>query len=328
MSKNWKRNLFIRLLLRAVPYKVVRFPGVSFDKSDHEFDKYLKHDVRPDLKEKNKDRYKGVVGCWIAHSRVLEPIKERKGVTVVLEDDFVCRRNFFNDALKMVNTFDRDFDIIVFDPCGKGPFGMHKVSENIYSPKKYCSPFYLGSQCLFVNNEKIPKILDAKLNAVILDYDAFVFCGGMIDSYLFYTGASAVRNVGSDITPGYDGKDTWADILTCLLPHMLREKSPRFRRYFYSREEKGVILTDQEMAAFEGYYVCNGRPDITIKNISNIDRSMLLASWDKFSEVLHPMSQLDFLTEQAPIDLKFMKSEEGEVSGVLVYNQYLYRKIG
>jgi len=328
MARNWDRSLFMRLLLKSVPYKVVRCPGVRFDASNNKYDKYLKYDVSANLKGEDKHRCNGVIGCWIAHSRALESIKEREGVTVILEDDFVCKNNFFDDALKMLNSFDKDFDIIVFDPSGKGPFGMHKVAENIYSPHRYSYPFYYGSHCLFVRNDRIPKILETKLNSQITDYDGWVLCDTRIDSYVFYTGACAVRFTGSDITPGFKKRYELPDMLMCLLPHTLREKSWRFSRYFYEREEKHVSLAEQELAAFEGCYRYSEQSHMMIRMISKNSRSMLMVSWDDQNEVIHPMSEVDFLAERFPIDIKFTKAENGKISAVLIDNKFLFQKTG
>jgi hypothetical protein len=140
-----------------------------------------------------------VVGCWIAHSRALESITERQGITVVVEDDFICTDDFFDRALKMINSFDLDFDVIVFDPWGEGPQEEHRVSDDIYRPRN-CLPFsYVGTQCLFINNHKIPNILESKLNSKIRDYDNFLFANHKINCYVFYTGLSGTRHIGSDI---------------------------------------------------------------------------------------------------------------------------------
>jgi GR25 family glycosyltransferase involved in LPS biosynthesis len=278
-------------------------------------------------KEENKCRYKGVIGCWIAHSRILEPIKERVGITVILEDDFVCKKDFFENALRMVNSFDKDFDVVIFDPFGEGPLGMHRVAENIYTANKYTYPYYHGIHCMFVRNDRIPKILEAKLNSQILDYDAFLLIDANIDSYIFYTGACGTRLLQSDITPGGRRKFSLLDISICLLPPVFREKSRLFNDYFYKKKEKAVSLTEPEMAAFEGCYRSHEQTQIVIWTISKNSRTMLMVLWIDGSEVaIHPMSEVDFLAEQFPVEVKFNKSENGEVAGVLIDNQYSFQK--
>jgi len=197
LARNWHRNLLISALLKKLPYKVLRCPGTLItDFNDPGIRKYLSLGFEEYL---DPNRIKGVAGCWIAHSHVLEEVTERSGITVVLEDDFVCQRGFFTLALKMVKEFNRDFDVILFDTWGKGPLDNHKISDNIYRPRNFSHPFYSGSHCLFVNNSRIPKILDLKLNSKVKDYDGYLIANDNIVVYIFYTGLCGSRNIGSDI---------------------------------------------------------------------------------------------------------------------------------
>lgn len=238
LVKNWHRKLFIKLLLRSVPYKTFRCPGVKFDSKNNAYDKYTKHGFKPYLESEHKHRSNGVIGCWIAHSLAIEDITEENGITVVLEDDFVCKSHFFKNALNMVNSFDREFDIIIFDTWGTGPFEIHKISENIYSPKKITFPYYAGSHCLFVNNARIFKILEAKLNVQVADYDGFLIGSDKLDTYVFYTGDCASRAIGSDITINKRSNYDLLGILICLLPRAFRERTTKFKSYFSMPVEK------------------------------------------------------------------------------------------
>jgi GR25 family glycosyltransferase involved in LPS biosynthesis len=200
IEKNIGRKYLIEKLLAKFNFPFSRVPGVTYEVGNPDFEKYVVCGLEQYVREKPYSRQKGVIGCWIAHSKALENVTEQDGITVVLEDDFVCRAHFFNKAMQMVNEFKRDFDVIMFDPFGKGPLESHKIVKNIYDPQGATFPLYHGAQCLFVNNKSIPKILDAKLTSQIRDYDGYLFYNDKnIVSYVFYTGASSAIKLGSDI---------------------------------------------------------------------------------------------------------------------------------
>lgn len=196
LRKNWHRKLMIQSALRNVPYPVFRSPGIIFDEKSDKCRNYIPLGLEEYLL--NDPRSKGVIGCWIAHTVALEAVDDRQGMSVILEDDFICAPSFFDRAVEMLEKFDKDFDIIIFDPWGSGPLDTHKIDTNIFKPQNGF-PYYIGTQCLFINNSKIPKILDVKLNSKIQDYDGFLFNTDKLECYLFYTRLSGTRHIGSDI---------------------------------------------------------------------------------------------------------------------------------
>lgn len=327
MDKNWHRKLFMTLLLRSLPFKNFRYSGVRFDFKNNAYDKYLKYGFDPHLELINKDRITGVIGCWIAHSIVLEDVTEQNGITVVLEDDFVCRSHFFEKALSMVNSFNRDFDIVVFDTWGTGPLEIHKIYENIYSPRHYSYPYYGGTHCLFVNNARIPKILEAKINSQVLDYDGFLLTGGKLDTYIFYTGDCASRAIGSDITTRQRSNyDLWG-VFICSLPHALRERTRKFNRYFSKPIGiKTGILSEKELKGFEGYYQYQEQKKINIKFAVKDGWLVLLQPWGQAELLFQPISDVDFISQESSIPLKFAKDEKGDVISALFNNKDLWQK--
>lgn len=202
MQKNKGKRFFIRLLLKKFPYKIRWVPGVVYQPENNEFDKYLTKGLEDYLIEKPISRIKGVIGCWIAHSKALEDISQEEGITVVLEDDFICTPTFFQVALDIINKFNHPFDVMVFDPRGCGPIEEHMVTEDIFDPKGISHPYYMGSQCLFVNNKSVNKILTEKLNSKIKDYDGYLLYNNSIKTYVCYTGLSKNLWFGSDIEGG------------------------------------------------------------------------------------------------------------------------------
>ena len=183
----FRRALLLRIL-RTLPYESRMIPGVAYDAANPEFNGYTAKGIADYLKT-SQSRDRGVEGTWIAHSRALEEVEDREGFTVVLEDDFVCRRDFFAEALRRVNAFDRDFDVILFDPHGNGPLAAHQVAPTIYQSQGESFPHYWGSHCVLVNNRNIPKILAIKRQFEIKDMDGFFLRNDTgLNNYLFYTG--------------------------------------------------------------------------------------------------------------------------------------------
>jgi len=327
MDKNWHRKLFMKLLLRSMPYKVFRSPGIIFNSHNKSYDKYLKLGIRLYLKSTDSDRASGAIGCWIAHSKVLEEVTEQNGITVVLEDDFICRSKFFENALKMVNAFDRDFDVIIFDAWGSGPLEIDKISNNIYRSGCYSYPYYGGTHCLFVNNASIPKILDAKLNSQVMDYDGFLYVNGKINSYIFYTGECASRGIGSDISLKDKLKYDISGILVCLLSNNLRDRTTKFRSYFGKWEEKKSLqFSEEKLKCFEGYYRAQESGKVDIEFAVKEGQLALLQPLGGQDILYQPISEVDFVSKKAPLPLKFIKDENDEVTAVLINNNNTFRK--
>ncbi|MCF2487519.1 glycosyltransferase family 25 protein [Dyadobacter sp. CY347] len=198
LLSNAKRRVLIKNLLSQFPYDLTHIQGVIFDNSNPKFKKYLNAGVEAYVQ--NHVHQKGIIGCWIAHTHALEVIPvDRIGITVVLEDDFVCASNFFLFALEQINRFKRSFDIFICDPWGKGPLSEHAVEKNIYQPRKCNYPYYSGAHCLFINSGSAPKILQLIGTTPIKDYDGFLIDNENLDVYLLYTGLSGVRDLKSDI---------------------------------------------------------------------------------------------------------------------------------
>lgn len=201
MRKNIIKRILLNILLRKFPYQKSWIKGVKYDKANPAYKKYMKHGTEDYLHSNSLTRpngANGVIGCWIAHSHAIENITDIDGITVVLEDDFACKASFFKAALDMIEKFDRDFDVIVFDPRGDAPPPSYFIKPNICETKETCIPYFIGAQCLFINNKSIEKILNIKLNSKVKDVDGFLFANPNINTYAFYTGLSHAQWFGSD----------------------------------------------------------------------------------------------------------------------------------
>jgi hypothetical protein len=203
---------------------------------------------------------------------------------VVLEDDFVCRPKFFENALRMVNAFDRDFDVILFDPWGTGPLAKHKIAENIYFPANCTYPYYGGSHCLFINNTRIPRILEAKLTSEVMDYDGFLLGSGKIDTYIFYTKECATQPFGSDITPSFN------------------------------KVRKSIELAPEQLKMLEGKYCFQLNQDLLFQIIAKKDHLLVEQFRDEKDLHFLPESELKFFARDNPLlPIRFIKNQDGAI---------------
>lgn len=202
MDKDIEKRFLIEKLLSKFQFTTQRISGIQYAKSPENHIKYLSHGVAPYIMDDSLARQHGAIGCWIAHVKALETIDASTGYTVVIEDDFVCKDDFFEKALAMLNEFNRDFDVIVFDPKGDGPASGHYISPGIYDAQGCSHPHYVGSHCLFYNNSRITNLIKTIHSSQIRDYDGYLLVNKLISSYIFYTGRSKSIYFYSDV----DGK--------------------------------------------------------------------------------------------------------------------------
>lgn len=198
LSKNIGKRIFMVLTLIGVKYPKKRIEGVVWNKEKNKYVGLVKNGLEDYVKEKDIKTQNGIIGCWLAHTNAIKDVEYDSGMTVILEDDFVCKKDFFEHAITMVNQFDLDFDVIFFDPSGTGPRSEDFVRLGVYDTKGYSYPYYFGSQCLFINNRSISKILRLKDKSQIRDYDGFLLYNKEINTYIFYTGKSKAVRFGSD----------------------------------------------------------------------------------------------------------------------------------
>lgn len=219
LDKDFEKRFLLNKLLSKFTYPLERIPGVLVDSKFSSAEKYMKYGLQSYVKEVKESRQRGVLGCWVAHAKALESIIETEGITVVLEDDFVCRDGFFERALKMIENFDKDFDVIMFDPEGTGPLDHHAIGSGMYETEGYTYPEYHGSHCLFYNNKSVHRILETMLNSFVRDFDGFLLIEQTIKAYVFYTGEAKSLFFSSDVngvrseTSLWDGIGSWIDFV-------------------------------------------------------------------------------------------------------------------
>lgn len=277
LKQNWHRRMMIKPLLKNLSFPIIRSPGVVFNFNDLGFQKYLTHGVEEYLVGTKEE--KGVIGCWIAHLKTLESISERSGITVILEDDFVCTDNFFSKAIKMVNDFDYEFDVIAFDTRGDGPLEEQRIAENIYKPKKYFQKYstgvQFGAQCLFINNSKIPLLIELLLNSKIQDYDCFLFSSHNINCFLFYTWLSNSRHLGSNIRSNSNFVmffEIWRWVIRSYFKKNSELIDVRVYKGFYRLDDGSLINVISELNYL--YIQFPGQPKLPI-SLSSIDNFII-----------------------------------------------------
>jgi hypothetical protein len=236
LKKDLLRRVLLRIQLRSLKCDKKWICGVNYEASNPIYNKYTKMGFEPYLSEiEQQGRIKGVAGCWIAHSHALEDITDRDGISIILEDDFMCRPGFFKKAMEMINQLGQEFDVIVFDPLGTGPLPEHLISKDIYTNNGGSWPFYVGSHCLFINNRNIPKILDDKLNTQIKDFDGFLFMNTKLKVYLFYSHMCSSNYYGSSITNDYTS--SWINHINGILKLLkYRQPNSEFTPKLYIQE--------------------------------------------------------------------------------------------
>lgn len=186
-------------MLSRCSYASRRVEGVLFDAENNSHEECVKNGFDEYLLSASEDRRNGVAGCWIAHAGALKSIEDREGFSVILEDDFAFKADFFDIALDLISRLDGDFDVVCFDCIESDSCFSDEVFPGLFRTHGKSFPFYRGSHCLFVNNRRVPKILDAIGRSKVKDYDGFLFSTNKLDVWVASTGRSQVIYLGTDI---------------------------------------------------------------------------------------------------------------------------------
>lgn len=324
IKKNWHRNFVIAAMSRNFPVTPEMVPGIIYDEKSKDHSKYITNGIYKGIES---ERTKGVIGCWIAHSKAIETISTTEGITVVLEDDFICTKSFFADAQRIINNISFDFDVLLFDPWGKGPLEIHKVQEHVYHPVFCGYPFYHGTHCIFINNSSIPKILAAKTSSHVVDYDGFLLTNNEISTYVVYTGACTQRAIGSDVTPKHKKNLDLPLLLAMALPTKIREQTHAYNRHFKPRNNKNSQRTFAVNATANGFY----RNIINPKKLTEInieeDKYILKAQWFGDDLLMYPVDENYLLSKNLPLNLKLTTNSDGHVTAFTLNGNDHWQKL-
>jgi glycosyltransferase involved in cell wall biosynthesis len=191
------RRFLLSCLLSRFHYPTKWIAAERYEPSNRSHERFIKSGIMPYVKG-NPALSPGVLGAWLSHWKALEHITFDDGVSVILEDDFACRDLFFEKALKMINNFGQDFDVIMFDMAGGGPHLKHQLSPGVFATSGATFPDYFGAHCLFVNNRSVKKILRSMSKTKAHDPDGFYLMKmNGLSNYAFYTGISTTFFWGS-----------------------------------------------------------------------------------------------------------------------------------
>lgn len=236
LPKNKTRRFFTRLQmgLEGVQYQVV--DGVLYDPSNPEHNQFTKNGLMAYVKEEcSEQRIKGVTGCWVAHANVINNIQEDSGqYTVILEDDFMFRKGFFDQLYKEIQKIDLDdFDLICIDPRGDGPLNEDHIQGNFFKPNGKTFPTYWGAHCIVINNKSKDKILNCLKSSEVHDIDGFYLGATGFKSLLLYTdNKSSLIYLGSDLLgKKLNGVNTIVAMVSLLAFRFFGLKSILYKRY-------------------------------------------------------------------------------------------------
>lgn len=106
----------------------------------------------------NKKLKKGEIGCALSHIKIWnKAVKENQNI-LVLEDDVIIKKNFWENFNKIQSQIPADFDIVYLG--GSNIYGT-KISENIIRPKsnKKKDTTNSGTYAMLINKKSIHKLL-------------------------------------------------------------------------------------------------------------------------------------------------------------------------
>lgn len=195
------RRFLLRCLLARFTYPTKWIAGERYEPSDSSQKRFISRGIMSYVKY-NPALLPGVLGAWISHWKALEHITFDDGVSVILEDDFACSNLFFEKALKMINNFGQNFDVIMFDMAGEGPHLKHQLLPGVFATSGATFPDYFGAHCLFVNNKSVKRILRSMSKTKAHDPDGFYLMKkNGLRNYAFFTGISTTFFWGSHTRP-------------------------------------------------------------------------------------------------------------------------------
>jgi GR25 family glycosyltransferase involved in LPS biosynthesis len=327
LNRNWHRHLFLKLHLMPFRYPKQKIKGVIIRPDDHEMQEHLQHGVHYSV-QLDTTKGQGLAGCWIAHSHALQAIENNIGITAILEDDFICTKDFFSSALRLIKELNTEFDVIIFDPVGTGPLEIHKVADGVYQPRAHLYPYYYGTHCLFINNASKSKILAAKQLSQLSEYEHFLLENNAIKTLICYTGKSGSRNIGSDILIDYKPELDLTNILLCLMPYFVRKNMTAFKRHFYVRNEKKIYYPSiEEKVALEGYYQSPNIRGRYLQIVGEDHHFIMKHLWDRTETKCYALSNNEMFCPDLSMPVKFIKDADGKATSLFVHHEFWDRRV-
>jgi len=178
--------------LKYCPLPIFHTPGVIA----HDFEKYPAFDYVT----KNRQKYQGVIGCFLAHKNALKNLLSAQNnpneYSMVLEDDIIIDMPFWPFVQELPDI--KDADIIFFDSGD---------NRHLTEFPKYCTdpvcyrrfykswPQFVGTHCYAIRNSNLPKIIDFLENTTkYKDLDGHYFGHRAFTNYCFQTGLTRINH--------------------------------------------------------------------------------------------------------------------------------------
>jgi GR25 family glycosyltransferase involved in LPS biosynthesis len=154
----------------------------------------------------NLPRYKGTIGCFLAHKKALTELMIRsdpnsKNYVMVVEDDVLIHSGFWKKVESLYPP--QNHDIIFFDSMRIHHLDYNmQIQENLW-PIYADYPVFCGAFCYAISIQNLPSILNI-LNSVTIynDFDRFIYCYPNLQNLCYKTDmVSFYRPFTSDRDP-------------------------------------------------------------------------------------------------------------------------------
>jgi len=151
-------------------------------------------------------RYKGTIGCFLAHKKALTELMIRsdpnsKNYVLVVEDDVIIHSRFWENVESLYPP--QNDGIIFFDSMRIKHLDYNmQIQENLW-PIYSDYPVFCGAFCYAISIQNLPFILNI-LNSVTIynDFDRFMYCHPRLQNLCYKTDmVSVYRTFTSDRDP-------------------------------------------------------------------------------------------------------------------------------
>lgn len=191
-----------------IEYQLNSFTGTKFRTPGIICDNFLDYPIIDEIKN-NPLRYKGTIGCFLAHKKALTELMirsdpESKNHVMVLEDDVEIENKFWQD---ISNFYPPENKGIIFFDCILKPkkidYSM-QIRENLW-PIYSDYPIFCGAFCYAISIQNLPFILDI-LDSITTysDFDRFIYLHPNLKNLCYKTDMLKVnRKFLSDRDPNH-----------------------------------------------------------------------------------------------------------------------------
>jgi len=204
----------ILMQLKDINIPYFKTSGIISD--DYEQYKFREYTVKHLSLEGNKKKYKGILGCFLAHKKAVSNLinfaaenldLESDNYSLILEDDVIIDSDFWNFVFELPDL--KDADMIFFDSGREKEltnFPMYCSDPVCYKNFYKSNPKFIGAHCYAIKNKKLQKILQYLEDVKeYKDPDGYYFDNKQFTVYCFQTGKVKInRKLSSDRLMGVE----------------------------------------------------------------------------------------------------------------------------